>query len=150
MMTVQITCPNCQSSVEVYPDLEASKAKCDVCSEVIPVHFNQDHVEGQLKDCPVCQRKDFFMQKDFKRAFGVTLFLVASVLSIWTYGLSFIVLYGLDFFLFRKLRYVAVCYKCNTIFRGAENMDSIPEFNHEMHDRIVYSDHDFKGVPLDH
>lgn len=150
MMTVQITCPKCQSSVEVYPDAQASKTQCDVCEQVIPLHFNQEHEKGNLKECPVCERKDFYMQKDFNRAVGVTLFLVASVFSIWTYGLSFIVLYGMDYFLFRKLRYVAVCYKCDTIFRNVGNMKEIPEFNHEMHDRIVYSDHDFHGVPLEH
>jgi hypothetical protein len=150
MMTVQITCPHCKSSIEIYPDTQASIALCEVCQHEVPVHFNSTHLNSELTDCAVCGRQDFFIQKDFNRALGVSLFVLAAILSIWTYGVSLIVLYLCDLFLFRKLRYVAVCYKCNTIYRGAQNTLQLPEFNHEMHDRIVYSDHNFHGKPLDH
>jgi hypothetical protein len=146
MMTVQFTCPECESGIEVYPDQEATKAECDVCNHVIEVKFNSEQEAGILKDCPSCERKDFYQQKDFSRKIGVSLFVVAAILSIWTYGLSFVVLYVADFFLFKKLRYIAVCYKCNTIFRAAKNINDIHGFDHEMNDRIVYSDHDFEGV----
>lgn len=90
---------------------------------------------------------------------GVILFVLAALIStvmLW-YGLNplwylstFIVLYALDFFLFRRLNVIAICYKCQTVFRNVANVDEIPGFNHEMNDRIVYSDHDFKGKHLDH
>jgi hypothetical protein len=150
MMNVQITCEKCKSSVEVIPTENATKALCDVCGHITEVKFTQNHLKNQLKECAVCERQDFFIQKDFNRKVGVTLFIIASILSIWTYGISFIVLYAMDFFLFKKLHYVAVCYKCNTIYRGAENTLQIPAFDHEMHDRIVYADHDFKGKPISH
>jgi hypothetical protein len=150
MMEVQITCPTCGSSVEVLPDLNAHKVNCDVCQHVQDVKFTQEHVEGILKECPVCTRQDFYQQKDFNRKIGVALFIVAAILSIWTYGMSLVVLYLLDLFLFRKLSLVAICYKCKTNFRRVKNMDEIRDFDHEMNDRIVYSDHDFKGKPLSH
>jgi hypothetical protein len=148
MMTVQMTCPECESSIEVYPDKNAEKAQCDVCNHVVNVKFDDNHEQSVLKDCPCCGRKDFYQQKDFNRKIGVTLFIIASIASIWTYGVSFIVLYAADFFLFKKLRYVAVCYKCNTIFRGAKNINEIYGYDHEMNDRIIYADHDFGGKPL--
>lgn len=49
------------------------------------------------------------------------------------------------FFLFKKIGNIASCYKCNTIFRDVKNLSEISPFDHEMNDRIVYSDHDFKG-----
>jgi hypothetical protein len=150
MMTVDITCENCNSSVEVFPDLEATKAKCDICEHVIEVEFDSNHLKSELTDCPVCARKDFYTQKDFNRIVGVSIFIVAAITSIWTYGLSFFVIYGIDFLLFRKLRYIAICYKCTSIFRGVNEVTKIPGYNHEMNDRIVYADHDFKGIPLDH
>lgn len=150
MMEVQITCPTCGSSIEVLPDHHAAKVECDVCKHVLDVKFTHEHEEGLLKECPVCTRMDFYKQKDFNRAIGVALFVVAAILSIWTYGLSLVALYLVDLFLFRKLSLVAICYKCKTNFRKVKNIEEIRDFDHEMNDRIVYSDHDFKGKPLSH
>ncbi len=75
---------------------------------------------------------------------------IAAILSIWTYGLSLVVLWLVDIFLLKKLSLVAICYKCRTNFRNLTNMTDIRDFDHEMNDRIVYADHDFKGKPLSH
>ncbi|MBL7663748.1 MAG: hypothetical protein JNM93_01350 [Bacteriovoracaceae bacterium] len=150
MMTLTITCPECKSGIHVYANAAADAAQCAVCNHVVDLKFDQNHANNELHDCPVCQRKDFYIQKDFNRKIGVALFILASILSIWTYGISFIVLYAVDFFLFRKLSYIAICYKCSTIFRGPKNLLQIQPFDHEMHDRIVYSDHDFKGKSISH
>lgn len=159
MMTVQFTCKQCGSGIHVYPDLEATRIQCDVCKHEQPVKFDQNHMNGLLKDCPCCARKDFYSQKDFNRHIGVALFVLAAVISTimlyvglgpqW-YLSTFIVLYVLDFFLFRKLNLIAICYKCDTIFRNVKNIREISGFDHEMHDRIVYSDHNFEGKSLDH
>jgi hypothetical protein len=150
MMSVQITCPNCTSSVEIHPDHLAHKAECTVCSHSIDVKFTSDHEHGILKECPICSRQDFYKQKDFNRKIGVVLFVIAAILSIWTYGMSLVALYLVDLFLFKKLALVAICYKCQTNFRHLTNMAEIRDYDHEMNDRIVYSDHDFKGKPLSH
>ncbi len=150
MMEVQITCLSCGSSIECLPDQHAHKAECGVCKNIQEVKFTPLHEEGILKDCPVCNRQDFYKQKDFNRKIGVLLFVIAAILSIWTYGMSLVVLYLVDLFLFKKLAMVAICYKCRTNFRRVKNMDEIRDYDHEMNDRIVYSDHDFKGKPLSH
>ena len=150
MMEVQITCSSCGSGIEVVPDQTATKVNCDICKHVQDVHFTHEHEQGILKECPVCTRQDFYKQKDFNRIIGVALFIVAAILSIWTYGISLVVLYLCDLFLFRKLSMVAICYKCRTNFRKVLNMEEIHDYDHEMNDRIVYSDHDFKGKPLSH
>lgn len=150
MMEVQITCSSCGSSVEVVPDHLAKKAECTVCQHVMDVNFTTEHEHGILKECPVCTRMDFYKQKDFNRKIGVLLFVIAAILSIWTYGLSLVALYLCDLFLFRKLSLVAICYKCTTNFRRVANIQEIRDYDHEMNDRIVYSDHDFKGKPLSH
>lgn len=64
--------------------------------------------------------------------------------------MSLVALYLVDLFLFKKLALVAICYKCQTNFRNLTNMAEIRDYDHEMNDRIVYSDHDFKGKPLSH
>lgn len=150
MMEVQITCTNCGSGIEVVPDQKATKVDCHICHHIQDVKFTHEHEQGILKECPVCTRQDFYKQKDFNRVIGVTLFVIAAILSIWTYGLSLVALYLVDLFLFRKLALVAICYKCRTNFRRLANMDDIRDYDHEMNDRIVYSNHDFKGKPLSH
>ncbi len=150
MMSVQITCSHCGSSIEVHPDVNAHKVQCEICQQTMDVNFNHEHEKGLLKECPVCSRQDFYKQKDFNRKIGVALFIMAAILSIWTYGLSLVALYLVDLFLFRRLALVAICYKCRTNFRGLANMSEIRDYDHEMNDRIVYADHDFKGKPLSH
>lgn len=150
LMEVQITCSQCGSSIEVHPSVHAHKVTCDVCQQVMDVKFSPEMEQGILKECPVCSRQDFYKQKDFNRKVGVILFVIAAILSIWTYGLSLVALYLLDLFLFRRLSMVAICYKCSTNFRKVKNMADIRDFDHEMNDRIVYADHDFKGKPLSH
>jgi hypothetical protein len=159
MMTVQFTCKNCGSGIHVYPEASAHKIQCDVCNVEQAVKFDHYHEEGYLKDCPGCERKDFYSQKDFNRKLGVMLFVLAAVVStiMLYYGINplwylstFIVLYALDFVLFRRLKQIAICYKCQTVFRNVKNIEEIPGFNHEMNDRIIYSDHNFHGKPLDH
>ena len=150
MMEVQITCNGCGSSIEVVPDHLAQKVQCDVCQHVQDVNFTKEQEAGILKECPVCSRQDFYKQKDFNVKIGVVLFVIAAILSIWTYGMSLVALYLVDLFLFRKLSLVAVCYKCRTNFRRVSNMAEIRDFDHEMNDRIVYADQDFKGKPLSH
>ncbi len=150
MMEVTLTCPECGSGINILPSAEADKAECNVCQHRVAVHFNADHEKGILKICPCCERKDFYKQKDFNRKIGVALFVIAAILSIFTYGISFIVLYLFDLLLFKKLGSIAICYKCQTIFRNVLNIKELANFDHEMNDRIVYSDHDFEGKPLEH
>ena len=149
-MTVTLTCPSCGSGIHVLPSQAARACECDVCKHQVPVSFNQDHENGIVRDCPCCSRRDFYSQKDFNRKIGVALFVLAAILSIWTYGVSFIVLYLFDLLLFKKLGNVVVCYNCQAIFRKAVNAKEVPGFDHEMNDRIVYSGHDFQGKPLSH
>lgn len=150
MMEVTLTCPGCGSAIHLTPSPSLKSAQCKICNQSVPVSFSAKEIEGNLDVCPRCSRMDFYSQKDFNRKLGVFLFVIAAILSIWTYGLSFVVLYIFDFILFKKLGNIAICYKCQTIFRKVLNIGQIRPFDHEMNDRIVYSDHDFKGKPLTH
>lgn len=150
MMEITITCTECGSGIHVHPDLMATEAVCKVCETKNPVKFNEDHMNGEIKDCPVCERKDFYKQKDFNRKIGVLLFVIAACLVPWTYGVSLIVLWLMDLLLFKRLGNIVICYKCQTIFRKVNNIEKIYDFDHEMNDRIIYSDHDFEGKPPTH
>lgn len=158
-LEVTLTCIECGSGIHVHPTKDAENAQCDVCQTLNPVKFDDNHLKGIVKDCPKCARKDFFKQKDFNRKIGVGLFVLGAIsvpvfilLEIgfpWIYSVFFLMVI-LDIVLYFVLPLVVVCYKCQTIFRGVANLEEIHGFDHEMNDRIVYSDHDFQGKPLDH
>lgn len=158
-MEVTFTCVECGSGINVYPSQEAGQVQCEVCDSKMDVTFDQNHEAAKVIDCPCCGRKDFFKQKDFNRKIGVGLFVTGAIsvpVFIWM-GIGFPWIYSVFFFmvvmdiaLYFLLPLVVVCYKCQTIFRNVANIEDIHGFNHEMNDRIVYSDHDFGGKPLDH
>ena len=159
MMEITLTCEDCGSAISIYPTKDVDKAKCQICNHEQSVKFNDDHFESILSDCPSCERKDFYKQKDFNRKIGVIIYMIAAAVSTyifvatevpWYAPVPFIVTYAIDFFLFQKLDPIAICYKCHTIFRNVKNIEEIHDFNHEMNDRIIYADHDFGGEHLDH
>ena len=118
-MTVHLTCPECGSGIQL-PSQSSEKATCDICQNEVDLSFNADHEESILKDCPCCGRKDFYGQKDFNRKVGVVLFIIASILAIYTYGISLIVLWLFDLILFSKLGNIAICYVRQTILEKLE------------------------------
>jgi hypothetical protein len=149
-LMIQITCSECGSGIKVLPTQNAAKAQCQICKTENEVIFKKEHFSDELKECVTCERKDFYQQKDFNRKIGVILFVIAAVLSIFTYGVSFIVLYVFDFILHKKLGNIVICYNCQTVYRNVKNIDLIQPFDHEMNDRIVYSGHDFEGAGTGH
>jgi uncharacterized C2H2 Zn-finger protein len=97
MMEVTLTCPGCGSAIHLTPNEALKNAQCRICQENVVVKFGKME---KLEECPRCHRMDFYSQKDFNRKLGVILFIIAAILSICTYGISFIVLYIFDFILF--------------------------------------------------
>lgn len=131
-----MTCPKCGSSVEVYLNKITELAKCTVCETEVPIRLGKGHLGGELKTCICCGGESFYKQKDFNRKIGVALFILAAILSIWTYGISFIVLWLLDFFLFKKIGNIAICYYCETIYRKASNMEDLPGYDHLLGEKV--------------
>lgn len=155
LLQVHYTCTNCHSGNEVLvpqalPFHAQHRDTCHICQHEKVLNFHKENTENLLHECVVCSRKDFYQQKDFNRKIGVILFVIAAIASIWTYGISLIVLYLIDLVLFSRLGNIVICYKCQTIYRNVANLLEIRPFDHEMNDRIQYSDHDFQGKPLSH
>ncbi len=137
-MKVTLTCQECGSGIHVHPSLDIDRVQCTICSREQKIMFHVKHHHSLLESCPSCEGTWFYAQKDFNRKIGVILFVMAAVASFWTYGLSFVGLWLMDCFLYGRLEKIAICYKCQCIFRNVHNIDAIPSFDHERHDRIVY------------
>lgn len=136
-MELTLTCLECKSAVDVTIHQGVHRGVCCICDTVVDLKIEADHINSILKVCPGCSEMDFYSQKDFSRVIGVSLFIIASVLSLYTYGISFIILYSFDYFLFKKLSMIAICYHCRSIFRNVCNIDDVLPYDHERNDRIA-------------
>ena len=141
-MNITLTCRQCGSGIHVRPNLSLKEVQCKICLSKQNVFFHKEHLQSHLKRCPSCQETWFYAQKDFNRKIGVILFTIAAVAAIWTYGLSLVALWLIDLSLYKHLDTIAICYKCDGIFRNVLNIDEIPSFDHERNDRTIYvTDH---------
>jgi hypothetical protein len=152
---IEITCGKCGSSVDLIADNMLKTANCKICGHSQELNLAKALVEsGDLVSCPCCQRKDFYQQPDFNRKVGIFIFTLGAIITLYTfdetYGLPIILFWLLDVLLYKWVPTVVICYKCATNFRKLTNVASIPAFDHEMNDRIIYSNHDFDGKPIKH
>lgn len=121
---------------------------CDACSQYsqIPLVPNQDlacpkcakewgHTETieQLFDkCPVCQTRQFYIQKDFNQALGCAIMAVGIVLVPKTYGLSLPLFALIDWLLHKRVPTIIVCYRCASEFRGIPPPEHLKPFMHHI------------------
>lgn len=83
----------------------------------------------KLEPCPVCETEHVYKQKDFNRPLGVTLLLVGVAAAYFTYGMSLLVVALFDWWLYRHVGDVGLCYRCQAQFRGSEEVSRLEPFN---------------------
>jgi len=97
-----------------------------------------DEPPRSVTNCPLCDCRHFYRERHFNRALGCSLVLVGAVLVPWTYGLSLIVLSGVDLLVYHKLSESVVCYRCDTVFIDARPTDRQGDFDLLKHDVLKY------------
>ena len=75
-----------------------------------------------------------YRRKDFNQKLGILLVVVGVLLAYFTYGLSLLGVTLIDFFLFRKVREVGICYQCHAEFRKSLLIDQLVPFDLELFD----------------
>ena len=91
-----------------------------------------------LESCRSCGAKDLYLQKDFPRKIAIPVVIVAALLVPWTYGASLIVAAVIDFIIFRRTKWMAVCYKCRAEYRGFERNPAHKEFDRHVDELYRY------------
>jgi len=77
--------------------------------------------------CPVCAGGDFYIRKDFNPKMGVTIVAIgASISAVFYWYKRDFIAYSIlgfatlvDLFIYGRLKFVTVCYRCHSEFRGA-------------------------------
>ena len=119
-MQLELICPHCAGRV-VWEDLSSDRScsRCDVLIELPDAAGAQPSVP--LSRCAVCGSAALFTQKDFNRKLGLALVAASAVVMFWSFfwGLATLVALALvDWWLYRVLPSVTVCYACKSVYRG--------------------------------
>ena len=124
-MVITFRCPHCKAALS-FDDLSVDESPCPKCAKIVPLHLSQRMRNENLVDqCAICRLDKLYVQKDFNRTLGVTIFTAAAILSFilwvkdWVYS-AFIVLgaaTAADFILYRIWPEVTICYRCHAQYR---------------------------------
>jgi len=132
--SVHYLCPSCERRLGRAAG--EPPAPCEHCSAPSPVKAPP---EGAIIDrCGACDHDQLYFQKDFNRKTGIALVVLGSIFVPWTYGLSLLGVTLLDYAVWRMVKDVIVCYRCQAVHRGYPPNPALAPFDLATHDRHVY------------
>jgi hypothetical protein len=142
-MRVRTQCRDCGLPFRAVLTPETAELPCPNCQAVRPVAktgWTDVHApDGARVDvCPLCGCRHLYGQKDVNRAAGCAIVALGAALVPWTFGLSLIACGLIDLWLYRRLKEVPVCYKCDTVYRDARPGPRQGEFELLKHDVLKY------------
>jgi len=123
---IRFLCPHCKRELE-FSDLSQDESPCPLCEQPIALHITERmRRDNQVDRCAVCEGGKVYVQKDFNRPLGVSIFVVGAVLFLlcaWKNRLIEGTLVWAAFALADALLYkflpdVTICYKCYAQYRN--------------------------------
>ncbi|HEX3554253.1 MAG TPA: hypothetical protein VIA62_13585 [Thermoanaerobaculia bacterium] len=139
-MRIRTQCRDCGLPFPAVLDSATAELACPNCGQVRPVSREgwTDAPDGRVETCPLCGCRHLYRQRDFNRALGCGLVVVGALLVPWTFGLSLAVCGLIDLWLYRRLKDVVVCYRCDTVYRDARPAPRQSEVDLLKHDVLKY------------
>ena len=134
MASVHFLCTQCEKRLS--RDAGEAPRVCEHCgaesSVVAPA------VGAIVDRCAACGHDQLYFQKDFNRTTGVVLVGIGAVFVPWTWGLSLLGVTILDYVVWRLVKDVIVCYRCQAVHRRYPPNPQLKPFDLVVHDRHVY------------
>ena len=134
MSSVHFLCTRCDARLARYAGEPANA--CEQCGATNDV--TAQPVGARIERCAACGHDQLYFQKDFNRTTGIALVVLGSIFVPWTYGLSLLGVTILDYVVWRLVKNVIVCYRCQAVHRGYPPNPAIKPFDLVVHDRHVY------------
>ncbi|NBV51846.1 hypothetical protein EBR78_11600, partial [bacterium] len=75
-----------------------------------------------------------YQRKDFNQKLGIGLIVLGVVLAYFTYGLSLLLVTGIDWWLSKRIPPMGACYRCKSEFRNSKLIRSMEPFNLQLYD----------------
>ena len=126
-MQIVAKCPNCDAGLPVSASEAPAAIKCGGCGREIPLAFTDDlRADRRVDRCPVCRGGDFYIRKDFDPKMGLTVVIIGALISAGFYWFGRdLIAYSIlgsaaliDLVVYGRLKFLTVCYRCHTEFRG--------------------------------
>jgi hypothetical protein len=137
---IRTQCKSCGLPFRDRLPRSSTELPCPGCGETRTLDLSAwpEGSADRITHCPVCDCKHLYRQRDVNRALGCLLVAVGAALVPWTYGISLLVLAGVDLWLYLRLEHSVVCYRCDTVFRDARPSTRQGEFDLLKHDVLKY------------
>lgn len=141
-MQIQYHCPACHSIASCHFNTSIQELVCSHCQGRIVIAKGAI-TDRHIKKCLVCPSTDLYIRKDFPQRLGVALVGVGIVGSsiawyhmhiYWTFAILFATALA-DVLLYFVVGEALMCYRCNALYRGVEEMDSHGPFDLETHEK---------------
>ena len=129
--SVHFLCKTC--GVRVAREFGEAARPCERCGTA-----NDVVAPETVERCAACGHGELYFQKDFNRATGITLVVIGAILAPFTYFISLLLVTILDWTIWRLVKNVVVCYRCQAVHRGYDVPPSVKPFDLATHDRHVY------------
>jgi hypothetical protein len=134
-MLIRTFCPHCKTEFAGELSFPHPKLLCLHCHQEVLSFCTEYFLEGKkLDQCPFCGASHLYRRKDFNQNWGIILVISGVLLAYFTYGLSLLLVTLIDFFLFRRVKEVGICYQCKSEFRNSLLIDQLEPFNLQVFD----------------
>ena len=134
MASVHFLCETCEFRLGQTSGEPAQP--CENCGSESGVTAPPD--QAIIERCAACGHDELYFQKDFNRKTGIALVVVGAVFVPWTWGLSLLAVTILDYAVWRIVKDVIVCYRCQAVHRGYPANPALQPYALAIHDRHVY------------
>ncbi|MEQ1892306.1 MAG: hypothetical protein ABL998_07170 [Planctomycetota bacterium] len=103
---------------------------------------------GGLGGCLVCAHPELYTQRDFPRALGLGIVVLAAVLAPFTNYLSLVAAALFDALLYRLAPTLVACYVCGARHRGFAPEPRHPRYDLTIAERLRYGPKAVMGAPM--
>jgi hypothetical protein len=103
---------------------------------------------GGLQGCLACGHPELYTQRDFPRALGIGVVVLAAALAPFTHYISLAAAAGLDALLYGFAPSVVVCYACGARHRGFAEEPRHPRYDLAVVERLRFGPKAVMGAPM--
>ncbi len=150
--SIELACPrDAEGFTRVYaatPRDFAAAQRCLHCGDEHALQREKITDKGGLSGCVSCGHIELYTLKDFPRALGITVVVIAAVLAPFTYYVSLFVAAGIDAALYAFAPNMVMCYVCHAAHRGFAREPRHPRFDREIDERLKFGERAVMGKPM--
>jgi len=125
-----------------------ASVKCRACGKEHALHTERLSPEGGLLGCLACGHPELYRAKEFPRAVGIVIVVVAALLAPFTFYLSLVLAAVIDLVLYIVVPDMTACYSCEATHHGFAETPKHPRFDREIEERLKFGEKAVMGKPM--